>query len=127
MNLEKENSAFEKCTPEHVAGVLTALGNLMHDLHRQDLALQKAISNLAVNATDTYEEVAHIQHIDLITQTHEDLARFLPELATALERTDFDYETLAERLRLQSLRDQLLKKNNSSDETEPVAGELSLF
>lgn len=127
MKPEKENPAFSKCTPEHVADVLAALGELMHDLHLQDLALQTAVSRLAAAAQNSGHEITHIQHIDLVTQTHEDLAAFLPELATALEQTEFDKDRLAKRLRLQSLRDQLLRSETSDDDTATPSGDLSLF
>jgi hypothetical protein len=126
VTLENDNSASSKCTPDHVANVLAALGKLMHDLYLQDLALQNAISKFAVNANAS-TEVAHIQHIDLITQTHEDLAQFLPELAMALKQTGFDENKLAKRLRLQSLRDQLLRNANPADANETPSGDLSLF
>lgn len=99
----------------------------MRDLHLQDLALQNAISKITNNASSEGAEVAHIQHIDLVTQTHDDLARFLPELATALEHTHFDANRLAKMLRLQSLRDQLLSKGDASGDTHTPSGELSLF
>lgn len=122
-----ENPASTKCTPEHVADVIAALGNLMRGLHAQDLALQNAVSRLAVHAPQQGAEVAHIQHIDLVTQTHEDLSRFLPQLAVALENTDFDAQRLAKMLRLQSLRDQLLNPSAGQETPEVSSGDLSLF
>lgn len=126
MKRHDENRASTKCTPESIADVLAALGTLMRSLHRQDLALQNAVSELAVYAPKDGAQVAHIQHIDLITQTHDDLSRFLPQLATALTETNFDEEKLAKMLRLQSLRDQLLNPNEPSKQ-DVSSGELSLF
>lgn len=98
----------------------------MRDLHQQDLALQNAVSQLSMGPSLQGAHVYHMQHIDLITQTHEDLARFLPELASCLSETNFDQSRLANVLQLQSLRDQLL---HSHDDTGPKteSGELSLF
>ncbi|MEP5759451.1 MAG: hypothetical protein ABJ327_09175 [Litoreibacter sp.] len=48
----------------------------MRELHQQDLALQNAVSTLASSASSHGAQVVHIQHIDLVTQTHDDLARF---------------------------------------------------
>lgn len=126
MSALDDHSASVECTPSNVADVLAALGELMRDLHHQDLALQNAVSKIASNASNEGAEVAHIQHIDLVTQTHDDLARFLPELAAALESTNFDPKRLAKILRLQSLRDQLLSDGNTDDAKTP-SGELSLF
>lgn len=98
----------------------------MRSLHEQDLALQNAVSELAVYAPKEGAQVAHIQHIDLITQTHDDLSRFLPQLATALSETNFDEEKLANMLRLQSLRDQLLNPNAPAAH-DVSSGDLSLF
>lgn len=120
-----KNTEPSDCAPRHVAEVLAALGKLMQELHEQDLALQNAVSHLASSATSASPQLRQIQHIDVITQTHSDLARFLPELASCLEKTDFDQVRLAEKLHLQSLRDQLLDK--STDNSEVLSGELSLF
>ncbi|MEO9824452.1 MAG: hypothetical protein ABJF50_08560 [Paracoccaceae bacterium] len=99
----------------------------MRELHQQDLALQNAVSTLASSASSHGAQVVHIQHIDLVTQTHDDLARFLPELASCLTETKFDHTKLAEILRLQSLRDQLLNTQDSSPKDAVTSGELSLF
>lgn len=99
----------------------------MRELHQQDLALQNAVSKLAASASSHGAQVLHIQHIDLVTQTHDDLARFLPELASCLTETNFDENKLAEILRLQSLRDQLLSPQDATAEANVPSGELSLF
>ena len=113
-------------TKGDVASVLSALGQLMQDLRQQDLALQNAVSQLASNTTEVSDELIHIQHIDLITQTHEDLARFLPELAACLERTEFDHQKLAQKLRLRSLQEQLLGQEDDADASAPP-GDVSFF
>jgi hypothetical protein len=112
-------------TQGEVASVLLALGRIMHDLQKQDLALQKAIASLASNAQTASADMVHLQHVDLVTQTHEDLARFLPELAACLERTGFDQQKLSQKLRLRSLQDQLLAKEAIGDETD--SGDVSFF
>lgn len=110
-----------------VASVLSALGQLMHDLQQQDIALQKAVTELASSATEISEDLLHMQHLDLITQTHEDLARFLPELAACLEHKDFDHQKLAQKLQLRSLKDQLLGQKNATNNPTPKAGDVSFF
>lgn len=97
----------------------------MKQLRDQDLALQNAVSVLVSKTAAAGEQLIHIQHIDLITQTHEDLARFLPELAACLESTKFDQSKLTQKLRLQSLRDQLLE--SEGNQRSGNAGDLSLF
>lgn len=127
MKVSGDDHDSPKCTPDHVADVLAALGVLMCDLHKQDLALQNAVAELATVAPREATKVSHIQHLDLITQTHEDLSRFLPRLAEALSETDFDPQRLAKVLRLQSLRDQLLKPDSIVNEPPVSSGDLSLF
>lgn len=126
MTHSEDPGATSKETPHTVADILAALGDLMQGLHKQDLVLQDAVSKLAASSK-IGAEVAPIQHIDLITQTHDDLSRFLPILAEALSQSNFDEEKLAKILRLQSLRDTLLKKDASTAISERESGELSLF
>ncbi|NNE89889.1 MAG: hypothetical protein HKN27_17610 [Silicimonas sp.] len=127
MTSEHANNSDPQDTSGEVAGVLSALGQLMRDLRAQDLALQDAVSKLAAATSKAGKEVVHIQHVDLITQTHDDLARFLPELAACLEHTDFDQEKLAQKLRLQSLKDQLLVRGSDPDDTANAPGDVSFF
>lgn len=125
MTADAGNEPPPKRATHEVAGVLSALGKLMKQLRDQDLALQNAVSELASKSTAAGEQLVHIQHIDLITQTHEDLAQFLPELAACLESTNFDEGKLTQRLRMQSLKDQLLDAELEPTPTNP--GDLLLF
>lgn len=125
MTADAENRTRPARAAHEVAGVLAALGELMKELRDQDLALQNAVSELASKTAADGEQLVHIQHIDLITQTHEDLARFLPELAACLESTKFDQSKLTQKLRLQSLKDQLLDSEVNQRSTS--SGDLSLF
>ena len=125
MTADAENRTRPARAAHEVAGVLAALGELMKELRDQDLALQNAVSELASKTAADGEQLVHIQHIDLITQTHEDLARFLPELAACLESTKFDQGKLTQKLRLQSLKDQLLDSEVNQRSTS--SGDLSLF
>lgn len=127
MTYELCPSASPDSTKGDVASVLSALGKLMDGLRQQDLALQNAVTQLASTATDMSDELIHIQHIDLITQTHEDLARFLPALAACLEDTKFDHQKLAEKLRLRSLQEQLLGQNGDTAANSTEAGDVSFF
>lgn len=76
MTADAENRTRPARAAHEVAGVLAALGELMKELRDQDLALQNAVSELASKTAADGEQLVHIQHIDLITQTHEDLAPF---------------------------------------------------
>ena len=108
-----------------MAGVLTAMADLMHELQTNDLALQNALSSLAAQANSS-PEMVDLQHVDILTQTHGDLASLLPTLASALAGETVDKADLRSSLSLRSLQDALLDKT-SRTEDEHSPGELSLF
>ena len=108
-----------------VAAVLDALADLMANMRASDLALQNALSSLAVHARSS-PEMNHLQHVDLLTQTHGDLANFLPTLAAALKGETVNKDALQSRLSLRSLRDTLfVEPETQSRDFEP--GDLSMF
>ncbi len=111
--------------PEDVARILSAMAQLMDQMHQRDLALQDAISDLTDLTAPVSESLRHIQHIDLVTQTHGDLARFLPQLADCLVGHPVHHRKLAGALTLHSLQNLLLGNSAEADAVE--AGELSLF
>ena len=111
--------------PDDVARILCAMAQLMDQMHRRDLALQDAISDLTELAAPGADSLRHIQHIDLVTQTHGELARFLPQLADCLVGHPVHHQKLAGALTLHSLQNLLLGHGAETDAVE--AGELSLF
>ncbi len=108
-----------------VADVLTCLAGLMATFRESDLALQGALSTLT-RETSNNPNMFQLQHIDLLTQTHCDLARMLPILASSLRGEQITREDLRSGLTLRSLRDALI---DTADQPDHVieAGELSLF
>ena len=118
---------------EIVARILGAIGQLMIDFHNRDLAVQNAISELTALPDTTGLNVVDLQHIDLVTQTHADLARFLPKLAQCLRENDVAEASLAGTLTLRSLRDILLgaEPSTAASHGTPIPdndpGEMHLF
>ena len=93
-----------------VPRILGALAQLMRDYHDRDLALQNAVAGLTqMKESPVGINITDLQHLDLVTQTHGELAKFLPKLAQRL-RDDNDVEDvcLAGTLTLRSLQDLLL-------------------
>ncbi len=73
-----------------------------------------------------------LQHIDLVTQTHADLARFLPKLAQGLREADLVENNLASTMTLRSLQDALLRAPLNGDVEHVVddqidPGDMDLF
>ena len=113
-----------------VARILGAMGQLRERLHECDITLQDAVSDLTSRSDCLPTDFAHLQHIDLVTQTHADLARFLPQLADCLVGHPVQHGKLAGALTLHSLQNVLLGLNGAADDAEEEtleAGELSLF
>lgn len=101
------------------------MADLMANLQANDLALQNALSSLATHVRSS-PEMNDLQHVDLLTQTHGDLANFLPTLAVALRGENVDKNALQRKLSLWSLRDTLFSGSETqTGDFEP--GELSLF
>lgn len=118
---------------EFVARILGALGQMMVDFHSRDLAVQNAVSEITSTPTSSGMNMSDLQHIDLVTQTHADLARFLPLLAKSLRSGDVDEPDLKGSLTLRSLQDSLLKGPLSGTEIgmfcemDANAGDMDLF
>jgi hypothetical protein len=110
-----------------VADVLSAMGLLMQECHRQSLALQEAVSAdlrrdpAAVARLETYQALDHA------TQVQDDLARLLPALAEALRTRNAAPDELAAKLRLVSLRRRLFAASEGWATPVPQTGEISFF
>ncbi len=109
-----------------IACILHALADMMSTFRQQDLALQDALSSVAA-MTQSAPQLNSLQHIDLITQTHADLARFLPELAAALAGENVRPHDLRASLTLRSLQDQLLDPEHDANNDALEPGDLALF
>ncbi len=114
--MENESQHQAPDPREFAARVVGALGQLMIDFHHRDLAVQNAVSEMTCSTQGNGLHVTDLQHIDLVTQTHADLARFLPKLAQGLRENDITEKGLANTMTLRSLQDALLRV--------PLAGEL---
>lgn len=99
---------------------------LLEDLYDADLQLQDALSSLALRAKSV-PEVSSLQHIDLLTQTHRDLASLLSAMSNCLAGEPLDPEALRSRLTLRSLQDSLFDGPPDADFENVAAGEMSLF
>ncbi len=116
---------IDKVEAGDIAKVLTAMADLMATFQRHDLALQDALSTMAARARSS-REMNNLQHIDLITQTHGDLAKLLPVLAGALKGDTVEKSDLKAKLTLRSLQDTLIN-DDEAKEHHAAPGELSLF
>ena len=108
-----------------VAAVLSCLAALMATFKESDLALQTALSSLTQN-TGSHPNMFQLQHIDLLTQTHCDLANMLPILAACLRGEQISREDLRSGLTLRSLQDALIDPSRDGEDLVE-AGEISLF
>ena len=104
----------------------------MRDYHERDLALQNAVAGLTTQQVATGINITDLQHLDLVTQTHGELAKFLPKLAQRLrEDNNVEDVCLAGTLTLRSLQDLLLGPAGlmevPSDVAEADPGEVFLF
>ncbi len=123
--MEGPNTNTAVVSTEEIAHVLQSMAELFARLRSSDLALQESLSALAARARTT-PEMSDLQHLDLLTQTHEDLTRLLPTLAAILHGERIDQDTLKKTLSLRSLQDALFDRSGH-DEPEATPGELSLF
>ena len=94
----------------------------MIDFHQRDLAVQNAISDMTSSPNSSGLNLTDLQHIDLVTQTHADLARFLPKLALGIRVNDIEEHSLASTMTLRSLQDALLHIPLSGDGTDAGNG-----
>jgi len=113
----------QEVSTEDVARVLRSMAGLMEMFRQQDLALQDSLSSLSARARAT-SEMGTLQHVDLITQTHVDLANLLPKLAAALKGEAIEMDVLKNALSLRSLQDTLI---DGIEDNETQAGDLALF
>lgn len=116
---------------EFAARIIGALGQLMTDFHERDIAVQNAVSDMTSTAEGHGLNFSDLQHIDLVTQIHQDLARFLPKLAQGLREGDLVENSLASTMTLRSLQDALLRGpvSNAEPEAEEVldSGDVDFF
>lgn len=120
----KDQGAANVVDPEVVATILVNAANLMASFHKSDVALQNALSALTAQSTPG-AAMHELQHIDLITQVHADLAKMLPVLADGLRTTTVTQQDLCAALTLRSLQQALIDPDEETEEHS--AGELSLF
>ncbi|MDJ0640792.1 MAG: hypothetical protein QNJ20_18390 [Paracoccaceae bacterium] len=107
-----------------VAKVLAAIADLMESVHEDDLMLQTALSKIAPHVRSN-SEMIDLQHVDLLTQLHKDIAAALRALADVEINTQIPKGTLRSKLTLRSFQDALL---DGGATTKPQdSGELSLF
>ena len=120
----ENHAVFSDVEIEDVADVLHCLAALMETFQRSDLALQNALSSLT-QAPGAHPNTFQLQHIDLLTQTHCDLARLFPLLAASLRGVRTTHDDLRKAMTLRSLRDALIDADPEGNAIP--AGELSLF
>ena len=96
-------------TNEFAARIIGALGQMMVDFHTRDVAVQNAVSDMTQASGSLGLNMTDLQHIDLVTQTHADLAKFLPRLAESIRNREIAEQSLAGSLTLRSLQDTLLR------------------
>lgn len=123
---------MDPASTEFAARIIGALGQLMIDFHHRDLAVQNAVSDMTTNSGGNGLHLTDLQHIDLVTQTHADLARFLPKLAQGLRESSMSESNLASTMTLRSLQDALLRAPLSGDVEHVVddqidPGDMDLF
>lgn len=109
---------------EDIAEVLENIAALMEELHRSDEALQHALSSFA-NGDETAPTLFELQHVDLLTQSHFDIAKLSRVLADWAKGGVVTRDTLRASLTLRSLQDKLIDARE--DTSDSSAGELSLF
>ena len=109
---------------EDVADILLSLAALMETFHQSDIALQNALSGLPAGSS-TSADLSGLQHVDLVTQTHRDLARLLPILASSARGVPTPSSQLKEALTLRSLQGALIEGVEEADDT--AAGDVSFF
>ncbi len=114
----------DQVKPKDVAEILRAMAELMTDLRQQDLALQDALSSISARAR-LVPEMGCLQHVDLVTQTHDDLASLLVILSDALDGESVNSDELKRSLSLRSLQDSLIDRDASAQNVAP--GDLALF
>lgn len=111
--------------PSDLVEVLEATSALLVSFHRSDIALQDALSTLAARARAT-PDMVDLQHVDLVTQTHADLAKLLSELAACLAGRPTRKEDLKSSLTLRSLQDSLIEPAETGP-ADAAPGDLALF
>lgn len=113
--------AFPAAPPETVADVLQRLSILMEQMQDRDIRLQTTISEISKERTLATDEIEALQYLDLSTQIHGDLQRFLTRLSGDVGNGSLNHETLSATLKLGSLKKGLLSCR-SGGETDPETG-----
>lgn len=111
--------------PIDVADILENIGSLLADFYASDVALQSAISSLT-RAPGQTMDMSALQHIDLLTQSHDDLSKLLFALGACLRDEAMSHAELRHVLRLRSLQDTLIAGEHGADASQD-AGVVSLF
>ena len=116
---------------EHVgearaAEVLRSLGLIMEQLHQNDLALQDTLPELTGARLPHSKDLSRLQSLDLNTQIHADLARFLPVFADSLAGVGSGAQDAFETLTLRSLR-RALAGCRTPNRGESATGDVWLF
>ena len=115
-----------KATSLDVESIVLTLGKLFASLHEKDQTLQNSLSGLDLNTTSA-DDLAALQHIDLVTQAHFDLSQLMPHLARAVSGTCIEKNAFDEALILESLKAFLLGNSNSLGGSDETADALTLF
>lgn len=118
------DAPIDLAEPDDVANILENMASLMASFHKSDLAVQNALSAL-VDSAAAGPNMFELQHVDLITQCHQDLAELLAVLAAWARGRPTNKSEISSSLTLHSLKDNLLAPHHSREDVE--AGELSLF
>lgn len=113
--------------PDDVADILENIAMLMAEFRDSDIALQNAVSTLA-QSPDQAPNMGALQHIDLLTQSHEDLSKLLTALGPCLRGAAVQRSDLKQALRLRSLQDALIEPCRDADvQPRATPGDVSLF
>lgn len=124
--MENTSSPDQSCTTAFE--LLVSLGLLMRDCHAESLAIQDALAELVPDQSKSLSYLETYQHLDRVTQVHEDVARLLPELARSLRCGDEPVTHLAKALRLYSLRDRLFNSSDPYvDAQATISGDVNFF
>lgn len=113
--------------PMDVADILANIAELMAEFRDSDIALQNAISTLTRNPGEA-PNMSALQHVDLLTQSHDDLSKLLLALGPCLRGAVVQRDDLKQALRLRSLQDALVTTDKSDTaQADKTAGDVSLF
>ena len=118
-------SGSRKTAYADVADILETLGETFASVHQEDVALQAAICVLVSNNEGALRFSKDLQHLDLITQLHADMARVLDVFVRQIHNGKIVQQELLEVLSLQSLRDCFEGKPTARSRQNP--GDMTIF